>query len=202
MRYIAFLLALLWIFPAQAAVDCHDAGTPKKCQCVAVVFHRPAQSPPDDLQVVTFKWAQIARFNNRMFSRVPGRRKKVAAVHFFYRQFGLQGGPTSENMEGVELSLTALPATTVEPREGLYYGYFAKGLSPPQSQAWYDWFFAPLDDTEDVVFDFESNHGAGGNRVLAGSDVMVLEGVSNAQVAVDGFNLGLTIRLDILENGC
>ena len=198
MRLMLALLVVVFAVPAQAANEC--IVTPVTCRCVTTVFHRPWRTSPDDLQIVTVRWANVANLNNRKIARANNQEKKVAVVWIFFNaNGGLFSGVT--NMEKTRMGLKYVPPTQAEPRETLYWGLWALGPTRTTDQGSKNWTIAALDENEGETAPFENQSGNLSSSTLHGTDV-VLEGVQSATVASAGQALFPEVDADLQANGC
>lgn len=201
--FAGVLLALTFARPASAAVDC--AVNPALCNCIAIVFHDPTQTNPNDLYWEMYPWADIAKFQR------SANRHKLAYVFIYYHQFGAQGGPTAEDMTGAsytsELSLIHTPATAAEPEE-ISFGRFDPAAGGQQSRGTVTVFTGAANSSSDVAASFPIDEaGANADVVLVGSRLGALIGTTDESVSARARALGLRatvgeIWTELTTNGC
>lgn len=193
MRVLFFLAALMFSAPAWAA------------NCVAVVFYDSAQPPPLDLTYRIVPWSGVGRLSATILLG-----HQVAAVHVYYDQFGVQGGPTSEDFStnglwSSWLGMQYIAPTVEEPREQLVVSKFDDDTSASQYQGSKTTYRAALDSSENVTVTFPPNsRGGASSNVLNGTDLPETRGDTvSFTVGSRADDLGTgEIRDFVRANGC
>lgn len=205
MRYLLLLLMFLPL-PALAAPDCDVS--PEDCNCVAVVFHRPAQNPPDDLLTVLVPWADIDTIDRQQYRRQGNKRHKWLTTCVYYAQLGIQGGPTTytPNADGKRLGLSYIAPSVGKPRPKIRVHIWRQAASANNDFGRGDVFMGALDGTENEGAVFENTTGRLAFQHMDGLRVGLI-GSANATAILSGETLCLRETIgevwdELLLNGC